>query len=237
MKKYSRLASALVAAMLLSTSSAAFAQLTANAAVSNNYIWRGLTQTMNDAAVSGGLDFAADSGFYVGTWVSNVSYAPNDVFSYEHDIYFGFTGGDTFTYDVGYLYYNYDDIAEFDFGEIYGTFSVGGFSATAWILANTEANEGPGQDFGFGEAYYVSLNYTMPLRDDLELSFHVGQHSGDFAEVFNGVPGDYVDYGVTLSKGGFSFTITDTDLDSEVPDGLDNGSIKFVAGYSMDFDL
>lgn len=211
--------------------------LTANAAVSNNYIWRGLTQTMNEPAVSGGLDYAADNGFYVGTWVSNVSYAPNDVFSYEHDIYFGFSGGDSVTYDVGYLYYNYDDIAEFDFGEIYATVGFGDFSVTAYVLANTEADEGPGQDFGFGQAHYLSLDYAVPLRNDLELGLHVGRHEGDFSEAFNGVPGDYVDYGVTLSKGGFSFMISDTDLDSEVPDGLDNGSVKFVIGYSMDFNL
>src|SRR5690606_37167489 len=217
--------------------SGAGGSLTANAAASNNYIWRGLTQTMNEVAVSGGLDYAADNGFYIGTWASNVSYAPGDVFSYEHDVYFGYSGGDSVTYDFGYLYYNYDDIAEFDFGEIYATLGFGNFSATAYVLANTEADEGPGQDFGFGQANYVSLDYAVPLRDDLELGLHVGRHDGDFNEAFNGVPGDYVDYAVSLAKGGFSFMLSDTDLDSEVADGLDNGSVKFVVGYSMDFDL
>jgi uncharacterized protein (TIGR02001 family) len=211
--------------------------LTANAGITNNYIWRGLTQTMNEAAISGGIDYAAESGFYVGTWVSNVSFAPSDVFSYEHDIYFGFSGGDTVTYDVGYLYYNYDDIAEFDFSEIYGTLGFGNFSISASLLAHTEADEGPGQDFGFGQAYYLSLDYSVPLRNDLTLGLHAGRHSGDFSEAFNGVPDDYTDYSISLSKGGFSFMISDTDLDSDVPDGLDNGSVKFVVGYSMSFDL
>lgn len=237
MKTYFRLASAAIGTMLISTSGPALAELTANAAASNNYIWRGLTQSMNDPAVSGGIDYAGDSGFYIGTWASNVSYAPGDAFSYEHDIYFGFSGGDKFTYDVGYLYYNYDALAEFDFGEIYGTFGVGNFSVSAYILANTEATEGPGQDFGFGKAHYLSLNYAVPLRNDLELGLHVGRHSGDFNEAFNGVPGDYTDYSISLSKGGFSFTITDTNLDKNAPDGLDNGSLKFVVGYSMDFEL
>ena len=75
----------------------ALAETTANAAVSNNYLWRGLTQSENDPAVSGGIDYVADSGFYVGTWVSNVSYLDADPFSYEHDIYFGYSGGDSFT--------------------------------------------------------------------------------------------------------------------------------------------
>lgn len=233
-----------VAAALLAASGSALAQepgtggsLTANAGVSNNYIWRGLTQTINEAAISGGIDYAADNGFYIGTWASNVSYASDDIYSYEHDVYFGFSGGDNVSYDIGYLYYNYDDLAQFDFGEVYGSVGFGGFSITLSLLANTEADEGPGQDFGFGQASYVSLDYAIPLRNDLELGLHTGRHDGDFAEAFNGVPGDYIDYAVSLSKGGFSFMISDTDLDSDVADGLDNGSVKFVVGYSMDFDL
>jgi len=211
---------------------------TANAGITNNYVWRGLTQTMNEAAVSGGLDYASEGGFYIGTWVSNVSFAPSDVFSYEHDVYFGFSGGDKVTYDIGYLYYNYDDIAETDFSEIYGTLGFGNFSISASILAHAEADEpDPTLDFGFGEAVYLSLDYAVPLKNEVQLAFHIGKHDGDFVEWFNGVPSDYTDYSISLSKGGFTFTLSDTDLDSEVPDGLDNGSLKFIVGYTMDFDL
>ena len=100
-----------------------------NVGVSNNYIWRGLTQTQNEAAVSGGLDFAAENGLYVGTWVSNAKYAANDSFSYELDLYFGFAGAiKDLEYDLGYQYYNYDNSARFDFGEIYGSVSYAGFN-------------------------------------------------------------------------------------------------------------
>ena len=61
----------------------------ANAAMTNNYIWRGLTQTENEAAIQGGIDYSHESGFYAGTWVSNVNYGPSDVYSYEHDMYAG----------------------------------------------------------------------------------------------------------------------------------------------------
>ena len=212
---------------------------TANASASNNYIWRGLTQSENEAAVSGGIDFAADNGFYAGTWASNVSYAPGDVFSYEHDVYFGFAGeAGEISYDVGYLYYNYDSAAEFDFGEIYGSVGIGGFTLGAYILANTEADEGPGQDFGFGEAYYVYADYGWEVGDGVELGVHIGRHDGDFNEAFNGVPGSYTDYNVSLAKDGFMFMITSTDLDdTPTPDNLDNDEIKFVVSYSVDFDL
>ncbi|GLS27088.1 TorF family putative porin [Marinibactrum halimedae] len=241
---YKKKAAALVLAATSLGVNASFAEVSANVSVTNNYIWRGLTQTRNEAAVQGGIDFASDSGFYVGTWASNVSYASEDNFSYEHDIYFGFSGeAGSVSYDVGYLYYNYDDAAEFDFGEVYGSLGVGGFSATLYVLANTEAEEGDDQDFGAGEAFYASLDYGFEVGNGFEIGLHAGYHDGDFNEAFNGVPDSYVDYNFSISKGDFSFMITDTDLDDVeidpilsdlgVVDYLDNDEMKFVVSWGM----
>ena len=232
----------LAAAGLLATAGAVQAQeWTANAAMSNNYIWRGLTQSVNDPAISGGIDVAFDNGFYAGTWASNVSYTKSDdsLFSYEHDLYAGFAGeSGGVAWDVGYLYYNYDEQAEFDFGELYGSIGVGGFTLGAYVLVDTEADEGPGQDFGFGEATYIYADYVFEISEGLELGFHIGRHEGDFNEAFNGVTGDYLDYNISLSKDGFSFMITDTDTgDEDSPAFLDNDEPKFVVSYSMDFEL
>lgn len=213
---------------------------TANASVTNNYIWRGLTQTQNEVAVQGGLDYAADNGFYIGTWASNVQYAPDDNFSYEHDIYFGYAGeSGGISYDVGYLYYNYDGAAEFDFAEIYGTIGFESFSLSAYVFAHTEADEvDPDHDFSFGNAYYLSADYSTEFRPGVELGFHIGYHDGDFNEAFNGVPEGYIDYNVSIAKDGFTFMVTGTDLDDVGPaDGLDNDSVKFVVSYGVDFEL
>ena len=139
---------------LMLTSGAAVAEITGNIGVTNNYIWRGLTQTTNDAAVSGGLVWAHDSGFYAGTWVSNVQYAADDTYSYENDVYFGF-GGElgTFSYDVGWIYYNYNNINKFDFHEVYGSVGWRDLSLSVNILSGTEAEESADQDFGPGQAY------------------------------------------------------------------------------------
>ena len=225
-------------AALSALSTTAVAEITANAGVSNNYIWRGLTQTTNEPAISGGIDYAHENGFYIGTWASNVQYAADDTYSYEHDIYFGYSGesGDI-SYDVGWLYYNYDEVNEFDFHEIYGTIGYQNFSATAYILSGTEADEGPGQDFDFGSTYYLSLDYGFELENGLGIGLHVGQHAGDFSEAFNGVPDDYIDYGVSFAIKDFTFTISDTDLDDVGPDNLDNDEMKFVVSYSVEFGL
>lgn len=230
-----------LASSSLLTATPAFAELSANVSVTNNYIWRGLTQTTNETAVQGGIDYAHESGFYAGTWASNVQYGADDVYSYEHDMYFGFSGeaGDI-SYDVGYLYYNYDDEANFDFSEVYGSIGYMNLSATLYLLADTEADEAPGQDFGFAEASYISLDYAIPLDNGAEIGLHVGHHEGDFAEAFNGLTDSYNDWSVSIAKDGFTFAVTGTDMDDDMPaamGGYDNDEIKYVVSYGVDFDL
>jgi uncharacterized protein (TIGR02001 family) len=256
------------AAALLGSCGAATAvagDLTANASVTNNYIWRGLTQSENGAAVQGGLDYTHDSGFYAGTWVSNVTYVPADPFSYEHDLYLGFRGGETVTWDVGYLYYNYDSGANYDFSEAYVALGWQGLTLKYSTLVQSGRDEdldtgtrgvGPDVDYGFGSASYISLDYSYALPNEITLGFHVGRHDGDFARSFNAfTTDDYVDYNISVSKGGFKFMITDTNLGREDQYGScsgtcggfgddtfsilpnNNNEVKFVLSYTMPIDL
>jgi uncharacterized protein (TIGR02001 family) len=237
-----------VSVAVLMASAPSYAQLTANASVTNNYLWRGLTQSINEAAVQGGVDYASESGFYVGTWTSNVSYDSDDAYSYEHDMYFGFSGeAEGFSYDVGYLYYNYDSNAGFDFGEVYGSIGIGNFSLTAYLLANAEPDEAPGQDFSFGSAYYISGDITIPTESGAEIGLHMGYHAGDFMYAFNGATDDYFDFNFSIAKDGFAFLVSQTSLgDDDDSDGIedyasmaarDNDEIKFVVSYGVDFEL
>ena len=57
----------ILTAFLFSSNVYAVDGLSANVAVTNNYLWRGLEQTNGQSAVSGGIDYASDSGFYAGT--------------------------------------------------------------------------------------------------------------------------------------------------------------------------
>ena len=233
--------------ILMSSAMVAQAELAGNISISNNYLWRGLTQTTDQPAISGGLDWSHDSGVYVGTWVSNVEYAADDAFSYEHDMYLGFAGETEggLSYDIGYLYYNYNEDANFDFSEIYGSLGYGGFSVTAFVLVDTEAEESAGQgvigedyDFGFGEAIYISADYgfAMPNVEGVDIGLHVGYHDGDFVDAFNFADGttEYVDWNVSLAKGGFSFVVSGTDLD-ESPVTVNNDDVKYVVSYGIDF--
>lgn len=138
-----------VGAVMLAGSAAA--EFSANIGVTSNYMWRGFTQTDNDAAISGGIDFAHDSGFYVGTWVSNVDF-PETVTAggtdteqsdngTEVDLYGGFGGefGSGFGYDVGVIGYFYPTYDESDFVEIYGSLSYSFLTGGIYYTVDTDA--------------------------------------------------------------------------------------------------
>ncbi|GGA63793.1 hypothetical protein GCM10011369_01470 [Neiella marina] len=217
------IASAIVAATL-SAPAIAVEGLSANIGLTSNYLWRGVTQTDDGAAVQGGIDYAHASGVYVGTWASNVDFG--DDASYELDFYAGYAGevGD-FAYDIGYIYYAYPDSSEvdsdneYDFGEVYGSVS--------YSFLTVGASYGVNSDDGgevYEDALYLSADAAFEVAEGLELGLHVGSFSFD-----DDAGEDYIDYGFSVSKDGFTFAMSDTDLDDD--------DVKAVVSYSVDFDL
>ena len=87
--------------------------LTANVGLYSQYVFRGLAQTNERPAVQGGADYAHASGFYAGTWLSNVSWFSDtnagNSNSLEWDLYGGFRKSweNGFAVDAGYLRYEY----------------------------------------------------------------------------------------------------------------------------------
>jgi len=65
-----------------------------NVGLYSQYIFRGLTQTREDPALQGGVDYSHSNGFYVGMWGSNISWLTDaDAYkssSLEIDIYAGY---------------------------------------------------------------------------------------------------------------------------------------------------
>jgi len=91
---------------------AAPSPFTGNFTLASEYLYRGIAQTRGKPAVQGGFDYAHPSGFYVGTWGSNISWltdAGASGASLELDVYGGYKGAinDDLGYDVGVLTYNY----------------------------------------------------------------------------------------------------------------------------------
>jgi uncharacterized protein (TIGR02001 family) len=57
--------------------------ITGNFGIYSQYVFRGLTQTDRKPAFQGGFDVAHASGFYAGTWGSNISWL-NDAGVVDH---------------------------------------------------------------------------------------------------------------------------------------------------------
>ena len=86
---------------------------TGNLGLYSQYVFRGVSQTNEKPAVQGGFDLGHKSGFYAGTWASNISWIsdgnPAASASMEWDFYGGYKGSlpADFGYDLGALYYWY----------------------------------------------------------------------------------------------------------------------------------
>ena len=199
--------------------------LSANVGVTSNYVWRGMSQTSDQPAVSGGIDYETGTGFYVGAWASNVDFGLDidsgleDETSAEVDFYAGyaFDAGEV-GIDVGYIFYGFPGCGECDASEIYASASWEVLTVGAFVTADSEA----GADFG--DDTYVYIDLAFEVAKDLELAFHYGLASFDGG-------GDQSDYGVSLSKDNFTFSITDVDDNAVEPNML------FAVSYSVDFDL
>ena len=100
-----KLSHGLAALVLTMSAAAAQAEVTATVTATSDYDFRGITQTRNNPALQGSIDYASDSGFYLGGWASNVDFGGDE--NLEVDLYGGFSGGETFPWDVGIIWYTY----------------------------------------------------------------------------------------------------------------------------------
>lgn len=198
--KKSLLVAALSTGMLAASS--AQAELEANIGVASNYIWRGMTQTQDQAAVSGGLDFAS-GGFYAGTWASNVDFGTDaDSAGYELDLYagYGFEVG-TVGLDLGYIYYAYPSLEDSDFSEVYANAGIGGFSAGVAFQVDA--------DFTDEDYLYYSAGYDFDVAEGIGMGIYAGVYDyGDDGD-------ELTHYGLSLSKGDFGFAVDANDSDAD----------------------
>ena len=228
-----------------------------NVGLFSQYIFRGLTQTREDAALQGGVDFTHASGFYLGAWGSNISWLEDasayDRSSLELDFYGGYsnTVGEI-TYNIGALQYYYPGkqaAAGKDIGlkraettEVYGSLAYKWLSAKVSVVASNGA-------WGYDNAdgtYYAELNANYPIADSgYTVIAHVGRQ--EFTGKTNGAKNDdysYTDYKLGLSKTwsnnvtvGAYYTGTNADsaLYKAGNDGLNIGKDYFTAFVQKTF--
>ena len=191
--------------------------LTANVGLFSEYIFRGIAQTAGKPAVQGGFDYAHASGFYLGTWASNISWLEDfgayNRSSLEWDFYGGykanFPNSEDWNYDVGTLYYYYPGrknpgVVSANTWEIYG--------ALGWRWLSGKASYTVSKDY-FGirpdghktqGTWYFDLTAAYPIENTpWALVGHVGhvdvRHDGS-----GDLEASYTDW-----KLGASYTVPD----------------------------
>lgn len=182
--------------------------LSANVAITTDYIFRGISQTDESAAIQGGFDGSyslTPVDLYAGVWASNVDFNDGDEAQTEFDLYGGFTGtlplGQGVTWDAGILYYLYPGASsELNYEFIEGYAGLGYTFSEAALAPEVGVKVYYTGDYfaGSGEGIYVNGSGNLSLPYDLGLGLHVGYQSIDDREAF-GAP-SYWDWSVTVSK-------------------------------------
>ena len=209
---------ALVAAGIASAN-----EFSGNVALSSDYRFRGISQIDRSPAISGGFDYALESGWYVGTWASNVGTWSKGAI--EMDFYggYGFDLAEGVGADIGILYYGYPKDGaspDLDYVEVYGSIAFGDVTVGA--------NYSPDYFAETDSFWYLYGDYEFGISETLSVGVHLGYNAFADEDAFASFMGDdpavlgedgYLDYSVSLNAAlsmlDFSLAVIGTDLDED----------------------
>lgn len=230
------LATAIAAAAALPGLAAAQASsphtVAGNMSIVSDYRFRGISQTFQQPAIQGGIDYSHSSGFYVGNWNSNVSGNSFADGTIEMDVYGGFKKGfGDVTLDVGLLQYLYPGAEAA--GVKYDTLEA--YIGASWKWFTLKYSITLDDYFGAADSDgsgYLDLSASYELAPKLNLVAHIGQQT---VENFKNL--DYTDYkiGFTYDLNGWVLGAAYIDTDADDPFYKDAASL--VPGSSASEDI
>lgn len=202
-------------------------EFSANVAIGTDYPFRGISQTGEDPAVSGGIDLnfplTDEIGLYFGSWGSNVNFGDGDQAQLELDIYGGLSAafGD-FSADFLVVYYEYPGARSrlrYDYWELGPTlgYDFGFMSTSVQYLWS------PDFFAGAGDGHVVYGGIAVPAPEGMlpswlgaSIDANVGGQFFDEDATFGTRDYAYWDAGATLSAFGLDVDLryVDTDLSS-----------------------
>jgi len=191
-----------------------------NIGITSNYIFRGISESGDDAAVFGGLDYQLPAGFYAGTWLSSLG--GDEELGYEIDFYAGFAGdlgeAGTLAYDVGYIYYAYpaaESGVDADFGEVFVQLSFLNVYGMVNLITNADDSDAEGT-----LSYEAGAEFPLTPFNGTSIGTNIGYVDFDADSDF-----DYLWWSVYLSRetrmGDFNFIYVQNDTDDDFGDSSD----------------
>ena len=191
-------------------------EVTFNAALVNDYRYRGISQSRLEPALQGGADYTHNpTGLYVGTWLSTIKWTKDagGSGSVEWDVYGGKRGELTkdVTYDVGLLGFIYPSNGlnpSANTTEIYGKLGYGpAYAKYSYSLTNL---------FGFVDSKgsgYLDLGADVDAGNGFTVNLHAGHQY-----VKNNSASSYTDWKLGVTKdfsgivsGSIAYVGTNTD--------------------------
>ena len=223
------------------------AGLTGNVGVVSDYYARGLDQT-GGVSVQGSIDYSHSSGFYLGSFASNVKWydktgdGVNDS-DIEWDFYTGYNSklSDNLGFDVGLYFLNYPNQTKFNTIEGYASLNYA--LATKYpTVVSAKVNYTPDRNAYLPDpknqdesAWYVTTQADIKLKTDLTLTPQVGYAFGDtFDQKRIGGLDEFHNYSISLTKSfndGFSAKFSYVGVD------LDNHDNKVILALNKSFSF
>ena len=196
-----------------------------NVGVVSDYVFRGASQTDEEPALQGGVDFTAGS-FYAGVWGSNVDFF--DDTDAEIDFYGGFRGeAGGFALDGGVIFYAYvnePNFADYNYTEfkLAASRAIGPASIGAAVYYSPDF-------FGIDEsATYYELNGGFAPVEKLTISGAVGQQMLDVTD-------DYVTWNVGATYALLDHVVIDVRYHDTDVDGVAAYEDRIVGGLKVLF--
>ena len=199
----------------LLVSPAVSADWSATFTLASDYLFNGVSQTDEDPALQGSIDWAGDEGWYAGTWASNVDFG--DGTDIELDFYAGYFQdlGNGLSLDLGIAQYTYHGTgasSDGNYAEAYAALGVNSTEFKAWYAWDY---------FGTDAGHYILMvNHTFTINDELSVLVGVDRSASLDEEkfVWEDNDKDYIHWQVTAQYAwsGFDLSIgvQGTDLDT-----------------------
>jgi uncharacterized protein (TIGR02001 family) len=170
-----------------------------NVGVTNDYRFRGISQTRMKPAVSAGADYTNNpTGLYVGTWASNIEWIKDSGgdATVELDLYGGKRGEISgVSYDVGLIRYYYPSNAypgsSANTTEAYGQLGYG----PVYVKYSQSLTNFIGWGNGTDGSNYIDVGANQEIKDGYILNLHYGKQV-----VKNLSAADYSDWKVGVTK-------------------------------------
>jgi len=211
--------------------SAQIAGLSANAAVTSNYVFRGISQSGGQIAVQAGADYAfGTTGLAIGAWASSIDFGHatiGDDTPAEIDLYGSYTYSinDRLGLTAGFITYNYPNAptgVNYNWYEGY----VGGSYNFGVASVNARAYYSPDYINLSTNQFYFTGGVSVPVISWLTLNATVGYTLLDHAVV--PIIDDYLDWHINAvaTYGNFSLTLGYTDTDLDDPFKIESGPFQ-----------